>query len=74
MLGGILTTAHPLYTTNELAHQLKDSGASYLLTIPPLVDKAKEAASHARQTSNIWISILLLNSNTFVQLGQSEPR
>lgn len=61
MLGGILTTAHPLYTTNELAHQLKDSGASYLLTIPPLVDKAKEAASHVN-----------LNPDNIFVFGQAE--
>src|SRR5215213_2189418 len=46
-LGGINTTINPLYTTEEVAHQLKDAGAKYLLTVPQLMDKAQEAASRA---------------------------
>ncbi len=44
-LGGICTTINPLYTVRELVHQLKDSKAKYLLTIPTFMDKALEAAS-----------------------------
>ncbi len=47
LVGGILTTANPLYTVRELATQLKDSGAKYLLTIPQLLDKAQAAAAQA---------------------------
>lgn len=42
-LGGIITTVNPLYTADELAHQLEDAGAKYLLTVPALMDKASEA-------------------------------
>ena len=45
LLGGIVTTANPLYTADELAHQLNDAGASYLLTISLFLDKAQEAAA-----------------------------
>ncbi|MCZ6749606.1 MAG: AMP-binding protein, partial [SAR324 cluster bacterium] len=31
-VGGINTTINPLYTADELAHQLNDSGAKYLVT------------------------------------------
>jgi len=44
-LGGINTTANPLYTADELAKQLVDSRARFLITVPPFLDKAKEAAS-----------------------------
>ena len=44
MLGGVVTTVNPLYTAAEVAHQLKDAGAKYLVTIPPLVGRALEAA------------------------------
>jgi acyl-CoA synthetase (AMP-forming)/AMP-acid ligase II len=44
LLGGIVTTANPLYTADELAHQLKDAGAKYLLTIALFLDKARAAA------------------------------
>ena len=30
LLGGIITTANPLYTANELAHQLNDAKAKYI--------------------------------------------
>lgn len=43
-LGGVVTPVNPLYTAPEVAHQLKDAGAKFLLTIPPLVDRALEAA------------------------------
>ena len=43
-LGGVTTTANPLYTADELAKQLQDSRAKLLVTVPPFLDKAKEAA------------------------------
>jgi len=43
-LGGITTTANPLYTADELAKQLQDSRARLLVTVPPFLDKAKQAA------------------------------
>jgi acyl-CoA synthetase (AMP-forming)/AMP-acid ligase II len=42
-LGGIVTTLNSLYTPRELAGQLKDSGARFLLTVPPFMDRASEA-------------------------------
>lgn len=44
MLGGICTTANPLYTAGELARQLEDSTARFLFTVAPFLDKANEAA------------------------------
>ena len=46
-LGGIVTPINPLYTRNEIAHQLKDSGARFLVTVPGCSDKAAEAAHDA---------------------------
>jgi acyl-CoA synthetase (AMP-forming)/AMP-acid ligase II len=45
--GGKCTTVNPLYTANELAHQLEDSGARLLLTVPPFLEAAREAAARA---------------------------
>ena len=42
-LGGIVTTANPLYTAEELARQLEDSGARTLVTVPPFVETARAA-------------------------------
>ena len=46
-VGGVNTTLNPLYTAEEIAHQLKDAGAKFLVTVPPLLDKAREAAALA---------------------------
>jgi acyl-CoA synthetase (AMP-forming)/AMP-acid ligase II len=43
-VGGINTTANPLYTADELGKQLTDSGARFLITVPAFLDKAREAA------------------------------
>jgi len=43
-LGGITTTANPLYTADELAKQLSDCRARFLVTVAPFLDKATEAA------------------------------
>ncbi|MEM7130591.1 MAG: 4-coumarate--CoA ligase family protein [Chloroflexota bacterium] len=41
--GGINTTVNPLYTADELTHQLNDAGAKFLMTVPMFLDKAQEA-------------------------------
>jgi len=46
-LGGIVTPINPLYTKREIAHQLKDCGARFLVTIPMFMDKARDAAEDA---------------------------
>ena len=45
--GGKCTTVNPLYTAKELTHQLEDSGARFLLTVPPFLENAREAAEGA---------------------------
>ena len=42
--GGMSSTVNPLYTAPELTHQMNDSGARFLLTVPPFLDVAREAA------------------------------
>ncbi len=46
-LGGIVTTLNPAYTPHEMAHQLKDSGAAWLLAAAGILPKALEAATEA---------------------------
>jgi acyl-CoA synthetase (AMP-forming)/AMP-acid ligase II len=45
--GATVTGANPTYTEGELARQLADSGASMLVTVPPLVPAARSAAAAA---------------------------
>lgn len=44
-MGGIVTTCNPLYTADELAKQLKDSKATWIITVPPFLEKVKEACT-----------------------------
>ena len=46
-LGGIATLINPLYTDREIAHQLKDSNARFLVTIPSFMEKAQAASREA---------------------------
>lgn len=43
-IGGVNTTVNSLYSTDDLIHQFKDSGARFLLTIPDFLDRAMPAA------------------------------
>jgi acyl-CoA synthetase (AMP-forming)/AMP-acid ligase II len=46
-VGGVNTTANPLYTAEELARQLRDCGARMLVTVPEFLEKATAAADLA---------------------------
>ena len=43
-VAGINTTLISLYSTSDLVHQFRDSGARFLLTIPDFLDRALPAA------------------------------
>jgi acyl-CoA synthetase (AMP-forming)/AMP-acid ligase II len=47
LAGGASTTANALYTAEELAFQLKDAGARFLVTLPALLERALPAARKA---------------------------
>ncbi len=44
-LGGTVTTINPTYTHEEVAYQLQDARARYLLTIPMFLETAQRAAA-----------------------------
>jgi len=47
LAGGIVTTINPIYTATELASQLRDAKARFLVTVPPILDKAREASGQS---------------------------
>ena len=54
--GGISSPANPTYTVDELARQLKDSGARALVTQVPFLENAKRAAKMAGiEDSMVWL-------------------
>ncbi|MBM4439843.1 MAG: 4-coumarate--CoA ligase family protein [Candidatus Rokubacteria bacterium] len=72
-IGGIVTTVNPLYTAGELANQLKDSKAKLLITVPPFLDKAKEAAAMAGGIEDIYVFGAAEGARPFSELLQAPP-
>ncbi len=56
-LGGIICTVNPLYTEQEIAHQLKDSGARFLVTVPQCLGKANGAAAFATNIEEVFVFV-----------------
>lgn len=48
--GGASATINPHYTADEVTVQLQDARAKFLLTTPPLLDRAREAAARSGVT------------------------
>jgi len=71
-LGGINTTVNPLYTAGELANQLKDCGARFLITVPPFLDKAKEAAAKTR-VEDVYVFGTADGARPFSELLDAPP-
>jgi 4-coumarate--CoA ligase len=46
--GGVVTTINPTYTDRELDHQLVDSGARLMVTVPPFLETAVKGAQGTR--------------------------
>ncbi len=66
--GGVVTTANPTYTPEELASQLRDSRARFLVTVAPLVDKATEAARRAGTVREIFTFDAAPGTTPFAEL------
>ena len=45
--GGVITTINSLATAEDIAQQLSDAGARFLVTVPPFLDRAMSAAQKA---------------------------
>ncbi|WP_448625818.1 AMP-binding protein [Geodermatophilus sp. URMC 64] len=45
LAGGAVTPINPLWTAEEIAYQLRDSGARTVLTVGPFVDRARAAGA-----------------------------
>lgn len=43
--GLVVTTINPVYTADEISHQLRDSGARLIFTVPAILEKVAQAAT-----------------------------
>ena len=71
-LGGINTTVNPLYTAAELTNQLRDCRARFLITVPAVLDKAKEAAA-AAGIEDIYVFGSAPGARPFSELLEAPP-
>ena len=71
-LGGVNTTVNPLYTAGELANQLEDSRARFLITVPMFLDKAREAAARTG-VEDIYVFGTADGARPFAELLQAAP-
>ncbi len=71
LIGGICTTINPLYTPDEVAFQLNDANAKYLLTIPLFLENAKKAAAKAH-IEEIFVFGEAEGATPFASLLQSD--
>jgi len=75
-LGGINTTVNPLYTENEIAHQLKDADARFLVTVPQCLEKAVNAA-RAANIEELFVfenaAAAVGNANGFEETNSATP-
>jgi len=72
-VGGVNTTVNPLYTAGELKKQLKDSNAKFLVTVPPFVKKATEAAE-GTNVREIFVFGEAEGATPFAELTASEGK
>jgi acyl-CoA synthetase (AMP-forming)/AMP-acid ligase II len=70
-LGGIVTTANPLYTAEELAYQCNDSKARFIITVGMFLEKAQVAQKDC-QVEEIFTFDGAEGSTPFVTLLQSD--
>lgn len=69
--GGVNTTLNPLWTEEEIAGQLSDSGARFLLTVPSLIEKARAAAA-AAEVEELFVLGEAAGATPFATLASGE--
>ena len=54
-LGAIVTTLNPVYTSSEIAHQMSDSGAVFIVTVRALLDKVDGAVVRGARLRRVLV-------------------
>ncbi|MFL6096655.1 MAG: 4-coumarate--CoA ligase family protein, partial [Blastococcus sp.] len=71
--GCVMSPINSLYTPDEIAFQLKDSGAKILITISLFLDRAKEAAKKSPVDEIVVLDGAEGHANLFDLLGADAP-
>ncbi|MEX0964196.1 MAG: AMP-binding protein [Pseudohongiellaceae bacterium] len=73
-VGGINTTVNSLYSSADLVHQFKDSGARFLLTIPEFLDRALPAAKETGMEEVFVLGAASAGVTAFADLLNNEGK
>ena len=71
-IGGTATLINPLYTEYEIAHQLKDSGARFLVTVPQCLEKSRLACKGST-VEEIFVFGEAEGATPFAELVKAAP-
>jgi len=72
LTGGTVTTVNPVYNAEEVAFQLRDAGARFLVTVPQALDVAREAAGRVG-LEEIFVAGEAEGISTLASLLESDP-
>ncbi|ORX68967.1 acetyl-CoA synthetase-like protein [Linderina pennispora] len=73
MVGAVVTTANPLYTARELAHQIKLTGAKMVVSIDAKVPAIKEAVNSAASSIPDNLIFTLDGANPIFNILSTKP-
>ena len=51
----MVTTLNPVYTSHEIAHQMSDSGAVAIVTVPALLAKVEGAVAQGAPVRRVYL-------------------
>ncbi|MEV7678652.1 4-coumarate--CoA ligase family protein [Streptomyces sp. NPDC088341] len=69
--GASVTTAHPLATAEELATQLRDSAARWIVTVSPLLDVARRSAELVGGIEEIFVCDRAVGHRSVLDMARS---
>jgi acyl-CoA synthetase (AMP-forming)/AMP-acid ligase II len=68
LAGGTVTTINPTYTVDEIAYQLADARARFLVTVGPVLEQARAAAARTGVEE-----VFVIGDETFAGLLEADP-
>jgi acyl-CoA synthetase (AMP-forming)/AMP-acid ligase II len=72
LAGGVVTPINPTYTVEEIAYQLEDSGARYVVTIQLFLEQARAAAASS-EVEEIFVIGEADGARSFFELLAADP-
>jgi 4-coumarate--CoA ligase len=72
LAGGVITTVNPTYTATEVHHQLVDSGATRLVTVPMFLETATAAIADSA-VKEVYVIGDADGYTSFASLGTASP-